>query len=29
MHSGIQNAYILSYVKNVSIWDPTMHFKHC
>jgi len=21
--------FILSYIKNVSVWDPTAHFKHC
>jgi len=30
--SGIERCveYILySYIKNVSVWDPTAHFKHC
>jgi len=22
-------VFIHTCVKNVSIWDPTMHFKHC
>ena len=39
MRCGIPNAYILditmykmhfirSYIKNVSVWDPTAHFTH-
>ena len=29
LHSYILEITIYSYVKNVSIWDTTMHFKHC
>jgi len=28
MRCGIPNAYILD-IKNLSVWDPTAHFKQC
>ena len=32
MRCGIPNAYKMNfvhgYIKNVSVWDPTAHFKH-
>ena len=31
MSCGIPNAYILDITmhKNISVWDPTAHFKYC